>query len=78
MPTTSVAERANPLLALPALARLRALDAETREALRGLLLDLRADARSRAEKSWRTRKAPMAAYWAAVSVYAGHLARALR
>jgi hypothetical protein len=43
-----------------------------------LLLDIRQDAQVRAEKSWRSHKAPMAAYWKAVAVYAGHAARLLR
>lgn len=70
--------RANPLLGLPALARLAALPAATRAPLVEVLHELRAEARGRAETSWRRHKAPMAAYWKAVSVYAGHLARALR
>lgn len=68
----------NPVLALPAAQRIQALDGESREALQAVLRELAADARERAEQSWRTHKAPMAAYWKAVSVYAGHLARALR
>lgn len=70
--------RRNPMLQLPAVHAIRNLEPSVRLVLRALLLDLRSDARCRAEKSWRTRKAPMAAYWAAVSVYAGHLARLLR
>ena len=42
-----------------------------------MLIDLRRDALARAEKSWRSHKAPMAAYWKSVAVYAGHLARVL-
>lgn len=68
----------NPVLRLPAARRLCALPESQRAALAAVLRDLAADARERAEKSWRTHKAPMAAYWKAVSVYAGHLARALR
>lgn len=68
----------NPILALPGTARLLQLDPHTRALLRAVLLDLAADARTRAEESWRWHKAPMAAYWKAVSVYAGHLARVLR
>ena len=49
-----------------------------REALAGALVDLRRDARKRAELQWRRNKAPMAFYWRVVAVYAGHLARALR
>ncbi len=72
-----MSETGNPMLALPGVKRLKALPPESRDAIRAALLDLRADA-ARAEKSWRTHKAPMAAYWKAVSVYAGHLARAIR
>ena len=69
----------NPLLALPAMRAMReVVDAETRKTLRALMLDIAHDARQRAEKCWRTHKAPMAAYWKAVAVYAGHTARALR
>jgi hypothetical protein len=68
----------NPLLSLPGFAAVDKLDPASRAALKGLALSLRDDARSRAEKSWRTHKAPMAVYWKAVAVYAGHLARAIR
>ncbi|HUD30171.1 hypothetical protein HJG53_16270 [Sphingomonas sp. ID1715] len=71
------AEVRNPILTLPAVARLRALDPETRGMLRDLLLELQQDARERAEASWRSRKPPLAAYWAACGVYAGHIARAI-
>lgn len=71
-------ERRNPLLALPAVAELQALPPDVRARLRAVLIDLRHDARARAERSWRTHKPPMASYWASVSVYAGHLARLLR
>lgn len=67
----------NPLLALPAAQRLTATDAPWRAELRALLLELRDDCRARADKAWRTHKAPMALYWKAVGVYAGHLARLL-
>ncbi len=60
------------------LARFGRLPPEARTALRDCLLELRADALGRAEHSWRNHKAPMAAYWKVVGVYAGHLARALR
>ncbi|MGK6324663.1 hypothetical protein ACMGDM_16490 [Sphingomonas sp. DT-51] len=42
------------------------------------LRELRADAQVRADDCWRRHKAPMAAYWKVVSVYAGHVARVLR
>ena len=58
--------------------RFRALPPSARHALHDALLDLRKDALRRAELQWRRHKAPMACYWKAVGVYAGHLARALR
>jgi hypothetical protein len=67
----------NPVLRLPGVAALQGLDAETQKALAGALRDIQRDARERADKSWRTHKAPMALYWKAVGVYAGHLARVL-
>jgi tartrate dehydratase beta subunit/fumarate hydratase class I family protein len=68
----------NPVLGLPALEQLQNLDADSRTAIRSLLLNIRSDAQVRAENCWRKHKAPMAAYWKAVAVYAGHIARALR
>lgn len=68
----------NPVLKLPGVASLRSMDAATRDALATVLKDIHLDARERADKCWRTHKAPMAAYWKAVSVYAGHIARAIR
>ena len=77
-PRSSLAETRNPVLALQGAKALRSLPPETREAMRTLLLDIRKDAQARAEKCWRQHKAPMAAYWKAVAVYAGHTARVLR
>ena len=68
----------NPVLALPATRQLVQLDPVVRSNLRAVLIDLAADARARAEESWRRHKALMAVYWKAVAVYAGHLARVLR
>lgn len=68
----------NPLLALEAAKSVATLPPEARAALRSLLLAIRADAQVRAEKCWRTHKAPMAAYWKAVAVYAGHASRLCR
>ena len=65
----------NPILAMPSIDELRAMP-ESHQVAR-LLRDIALDARGRADKCWRTHKAPMAAYWKAVSVYAGHIARAL-
>lgn len=68
----------NPILGLPAFKRLEALPPEAREALAEVLGEIALDARARGEKCWRTHKAPMAAYWKACSVYAGHIRRAVR
>ncbi|MBB3694987.1 hypothetical protein [Sphingomonas sp. BK580] len=66
------------MLALPSVARLQTLSPVARAELRQLLLELRGDAQVRADDCWRRHKAPMAAYWKVVSVYAGHVARVLR
>ena len=68
----------NPVLALPAARRLQSMPPLFREQLRAVMLDLKADAAERAGECWKKHKAPMAAYWKAVSVYAGHIARALK
>ena len=68
----------NPILALPAARKLAAMPQDQREALREILMDLCNDAAGRAQTSWSRGKAPLAAYWKAVSVYARHTARALR
>lgn len=68
----------NPVLGVPGVRdRLASLTPVAREALRLVLIDIAADARLRAEKCWRTHKAPMALYWKVVAVYAGHIARAI-
>lgn len=68
----------NPLLQLPAIEKLQAMPVECQAALRDVLKEISTDARARAEKCWRSHKAPMAAYWKAVAVYANHTRRALR
>jgi hypothetical protein len=65
----------NPLLALPAAQAIADLPEPARLALRNLLREISADARVRAEKCWRTHKAPMAVYWKCVAVYANHAQR---
>lgn len=75
---SSASEVRNPVLALPSADRLAELSPEAREILREILKDLSNQARERAEKSWRSHKAPMAAYWKAVAVYARHISVALR
>lgn len=75
---SSRADVRNPVLALPGASALLDLPPESRAALRITLLSLRTDSRLKAAECWRKHKAPMACYWKAVSVYAGHLARVLR
>jgi hypothetical protein len=71
------AEVRNPVLRMAAVQQIREFPASYRLALCGLLRELAADAAERANKSWRTHKAPMALYWKAVAVYARHIARAI-
>ncbi len=54
------------------------LSSAERVALAGVLGALSKRWRSQAEKSWRTHKPPMAAYWKQNAVNARHLALALR
>jgi hypothetical protein len=68
----------NPLLQLPAARKLQELSPGQREALAELMTELRHQANAEAETCWRRRKAPMAAYWRAVSTYARHIAHCLR
>lgn len=77
-PRSNQAAVRNPLLALLGAQRVASLPPEARAALKALLLDIRADAQVRAAECWRKHKAPMACYWKAVAVYAGHAARLCR
>jgi len=67
----------NPLLNLPAGRKLLELPPEQRAPIEAVLRELRDQANTEAENSWKKRKGPMAAYWRAVSTYARHLAHAL-
>ncbi|KZC83280.1 hypothetical protein AYR46_01480 [Sphingobium yanoikuyae] len=67
----------NPVIMLPGFSALRRLDPATRASIAGALRSIQSDARAKADKCWRTHKAPMAVYWKGVSVYAGHIARAI-
>jgi len=67
----------NPLLRLPAARAIAELPRAQRQLLVELLSQLRAQANEQAEVSWRRRKAPMAAYFRAVSTYARHCAHVL-
>jgi hypothetical protein len=67
----------NPVLGLPSARFLQASPEAIRLLLSVLLLDLAKDARVRARTSWDSRKAFLAAYWATVAVYSGHIGRML-
>jgi hypothetical protein len=75
---SALRETRNPLLALPAFQALCDLPSESRRKLSDALGALSREANDRAEKSWKQRKGPMAAYWKAVAVYAKHAARVLK
>lgn len=77
-PRSNQREVRNPVLALPAARRILELEPAAREAIAEILGELALDARGRAEESWRKHKGPMACYWKAVAVYAGHLRRVAR
>ncbi len=67
----------NPLLKLPSGRALLELPKEDRLRIEAVMRELRVQANQEAEKAWRRRKGPMAAYWRGVSSYARHLAHAL-
>lgn len=67
----------NPLLKLPAGRALLALPRAERERIEAVMRELRDQANAEAEKCWRRRKGPMAAYWRAVATYARHVAHAV-
>lgn len=67
----------NPLFRLPAGRALLALPEPDRRRIEAVMRELRDQANAEAETAWRRRKAPMAAYWRAVSTYARHVAHAL-
>ena len=68
----------NPLFKLPTAQALMALPRKDRLVIAELLRDLRQQADAEAERSWKRRKGPMAAYWRAVATYARHCAHLLR
>lgn len=67
----------NPLLELQAGKELLTLPQADRRRISKVMRALRQQANTEAEKSWASRKGPMAAYWRAVSTYARHFAHAL-
>ncbi len=68
----------NPLRRLPAAPALLTLPRRDRLAIAELLRNLRQQADAEAERAWKRRKGPMAAYWRAVATYARHCAHLLR
>lgn len=75
------AEVRNPMLQLPATVELLAYlrdHPELRAILVRLLGEIVIDARTRAQVCWARHKAPMAVYWKVVSVYCGHIRRAVK
>lgn len=74
----TTAQIANPLLTLPAAQRVCDLPEDSRQALRDVLLDLRRQAAEKAQREWKRNKGMTAAYWKAVSIYAGHAAKLCR
>ena len=70
-------ERLSPLLGLPSFQGLAELPASTLEPLGTVLGGLRDVAAAEGPRSWRKRKAPMAAYWMAVAAHAGAAVRTI-
>ncbi|MCB5187401.1 hypothetical protein LG200_05200 [Methylobacillus caricis] len=66
----------NPLLQLPAGKKLLELPASERQLIENVMRELRLQANDEADKAWKRRKGPMAAYWRAVATYARHIAHA--
>lgn len=77
-PRSNRADVRNPVLALESMRLLETLEEAPRAALCAILAELSAEARDKAETCWRRHKAPMAAYWKAVAVYAKHTGRAVK
>jgi hypothetical protein len=65
----------NPLLALPEAKAIMDQPREDRIIQAALFRAFAAACRKKAQVCWDTHKAPMAVYWKAVSVVAGHVAR---
>lgn len=67
----------NPLVALPSAAKFAALPDDVKALLLALMREASDDARARAEKSWKTHKGPLAAYWKTWAVNLRHASRLL-
>lgn len=77
-PRASLPETRNPVLGLKSFRKFATLHPAALDALADLLGEIHQEAALKAEHCWKTRKAPMAVYWRAVSVYSGHIRRAIR
>ncbi len=58
--------------------RFQNLPGEAKVALHSALNELHLDAAEKSKHCWKKHKAPMALYWKVVSVYSGHLKRAIK
>jgi hypothetical protein len=68
----------NPIVLLPeALALAASLSPEQRHHFGNLMRRIAAEADKNADKAWKKRKGPMAAYWRSTCTYAKHIARAI-
>lgn len=77
-PRAARAETRNPMTAIPEVVDLvRTFTGAQRKAAHRALLALSRSCRAKAEHAWKTRKPPMAAYWAAWAVNWRHLAALL-
>ena len=72
------AKRINPLMCLPAMAKLRALPADVRALIADLCGEFKQQAEALAQLNWRRRKGPLSGYWLAAGVYAAHTGRGVR
>lgn len=78
MTARTSAEISNPVLRLQSAAAIQALPPDARAALKAVLMDLRRQSAAKAQLDWKRNKGMTAAYWKAVSIYAGHIARLCR
>jgi hypothetical protein len=67
----------NPLLALPEVQAFAQLPPDAQRALRAALVAFSKSCRVKGNEAWASHKPPMAAYWKAWAVNAGHAARAI-
>lgn len=80
IPRSSRAEVRNPILRLPEAQRLAEVLADhpdAARAFRDLLGAIHRHAHTEADRAWRQRKPPVAAYWRAMGVYARHIRAAV-